>query len=196
MKKTLFVLAAVLGFALPTNALDIGTIIAKPAADNPRFEDKEAWPMLVGDEYFRKQKWEEGRTYIWNVQKSLEAAEASDRRHGPDATDPSNWIDAATGKPATELPDMETDLVLPDSDTPNKAALGHEDTRGAFCRHLTIGKNATFSSWAARHRQFRLFGNLWIRPGGAIRTGQGRLRPVPTLDDALSTEPPVPWPQR
>jgi len=174
MKTGSLVLAAVLGFASPAIALDIRAITSKPTAANPQYQTKEAWPMLVGDEYFTKQKWEEGRTYIWNVQKSIEAAGAS-RRRGPDATDPSNWIDAATGEPTTKLPDMDTDLILPDSETPYKAALGEENKKGAFCRHVTIGKNAAFSSWGARHHRFRLFGNLWIRPGGSMRTGQGTL---------------------
>jgi len=175
MKKTLFVLTAMLGFALPASALDIGAIAAKPTADNPQYQNKEAWPMLVGDEYFQKQKWEEGCTYIWNVQKSIEASSNSRRRTNPDATDPSNWIDAATGKPATELPDMDTDLILPESETPYKAALGDKNGKGAFCRHVTIGRGATFSSWGVRGHRFLLFGNLWIRPGGSMRTGQGSL---------------------
>ena len=175
MKQTLIVTIAVLCFGMRVSALDIDAVTAKPSADNPQFTNKEAWPMLVGDEYFTKQKWEEGCTYIWNVAKSIEAAKAGGRRHGPDASDPANWIDAATSKPATELPDMDTDLILPDSDTPYQAALGDKDKKGAFCRHVTVGKNATFSSWGARHHRIRLFGNLWIRPGGSMRTGQGNL---------------------
>ena len=175
MKKTLFILIACCGFALPASALDIKAIAVKPTADNPQFTNKEAWPMLVGDEYFTKQKWETSRTYIWNVRKTIEENDASHRRRGPDASNPGNWIDAATGKPATELPDMDTDLILPDSETPYKAALGDKDGKGAFCRHVTVGKNATFSSWGARHHRFHLFGNLWIRPGGSMRTGQGNL---------------------
>ena len=164
MKNTILILTVAVAFYTHAHALDIQAITAKPTADNPRYDDKQAWPDLVGDEYFTKQEWEKGRTYIWDVQRSIEVAKQS-RRRGPDATDPNNWIDAATGKPATELPDMDTDLILPDSETPYRAALGDEDTKGAFCRHLTIGKNATFSSWGARHHRFRLFGNLWIRPG-------------------------------
>jgi len=175
MKKTLIVAIAVFGFGVQAGALDIDSVTAKPTANNPQYQNKEAWPMLVGDEYFTKQKWEEGRTYIWNVEKSIEATESSRRRRGPDATDPNNWIDAATGKPATELPDMNTDLILPDSETPYNAALGDEDGNGAFCRHVTIGRGAMFSSSGARHHRFRLFGNLWIRPGGSMRTGQGNL---------------------
>ena len=169
--------AAMLLAATPVRAdggSDIKAITAKPTANSPQYGDKKVWPMLVGDGYFLKQKWAKGRTYIWNVKKSSEAGKGS-RRRGPDGSDPGNWIDTATGKPATELPDMNTDLILPDSETPYKAALGAADKKGAFCRHVTIGKNAGFSSWGARHHRFRLFGNLWIRPGGSMRTGQGTL---------------------
>jgi len=182
MKKTLIVAIAVLasgygvaGFAIQASALDIKAIAAKPTAANPQYGDKELWPTLVGDEYFQKQKWEESRTYIWDVEKSFASNDGSRRSRGPDGADPSNWIDAATGKAATELPDMDTDLILPDSDTPYRAALGGSDGKGSFCRHVTVGTNASFSSSGARHHQFRLFGNLWIRPGGAMWTGQGRL---------------------
>jgi len=169
-------LAACIGVSMAAAAeLDMQSITAKPTAANPQYKDKTAWPMLVGDEYFLKAKWEKGRTYVWNVPKSIEAAKQSGRRRGPDGSDPSNWINTATGKPATALPDMNTDLILPDSETPYKAALGAADKKGAFCRHVTIGKNAAFSSWGARHHRFRLFGNLWIRPGGSMRTGQGSL---------------------
>ena len=175
MKYTTIIFLILVGFALPVKALDIGAITAKPTADNPQYQSKDAWPMLIGDEYFTKQKWEKGRTYIWNVQKSIEAAEQSRRRRDPDATDPSNWIDVATGKPATELPDMDSDLILPDSETPYKAALGDVNGKGAFCRHVTICRGAAFSSWGVRGHRFLLFGNLWIRPGGSMRTGQGTL---------------------
>ena len=175
MKTALLVLTAALGVAPRADALDTKAITAKPTADNPQFADRKAWPMLVGDEYFTKQKWGEGRTYIWNVQKSIEAGKQSRRRGHPDGAAPSNWIDAATGQPATQLPDRNTDLILPDSETPYNAALGEENKKGAYCRHVTIGKNAKFSSWGARHHRLRLFGNLWIRPGGSMRTGQGNL---------------------
>jgi hypothetical protein len=132
--------------------------------------------MLVGDEYFLKQKREKGRTYIWNVDaKSIEAAKGRGGRRGLDRSAPGNWIDVATGEPATELPDMNTDLILPDSETPYLAKLCDETVKGAFCRHLTIGRNAKFDSPGPRHHLLRLFGNLWIRPGGAMTTGSGRL---------------------
>ena len=50
MKRGLIVTVALLGFALPANALDIQAITSKPTADNPQYQNKDAWPMLVGDE--------------------------------------------------------------------------------------------------------------------------------------------------
>jgi len=176
MKTTLLVLITIFGIVLPANALDLKAITAKPTAENPQYENKKVWPTLAGDEYFLKQKWEKGRVYIWNVQKSIEENKRSRRRRGvADATDPGNWIDAATGKPATELPDMNTDLILPDSETAYNCAVGEVNKKGAYCRHVTIGKNARFSSWGSRGHCFRLFGNLWIRPGGSMATGQGNI---------------------
>jgi len=58
MKTTLFVLITIFGFALPADALDLKAITSKPTADNPQFDNKEAWPDLVGDESFLKQKWD------------------------------------------------------------------------------------------------------------------------------------------
>jgi len=173
MKKTRLTIIATIVFCTHAYALDTGAILAKPTAANPRFDDKELWPMLAGDEYFLKQKWPKGRTCIWNVEKSLEMQKKSGRRRWPKRDDPGNWIEAATGKPATRLPDMNTDLIMPDSETPYVAVLDDPSRKGPFCRHVTIGRNAAFDSPATRHHGIRLFGNLWIRPGGSMRTGQG-----------------------
>ena len=175
MKTTLLILMTIIGIALPVEALDIKAITGKPTSGNPQFKNKEAWPMLAGDEYFQKEKWQKSRVLIWNVNKSSEANKQSRRRGVADATDPGNWIDAATGKFATELPDMNTDLILPDSEIPYNCAVGEANRKGAYCRHVTIGKNARFSSYGSRGHAFRLFGNLWIRPGGSMETGQGNL---------------------
>jgi hypothetical protein len=171
MKTTLLVFMTIIGFVLPVEALDIRAITSKPTAIDPQFKNKEAWPMLVGDEYFLKQKWEKGRTYIWNVAKNP----AKPSRNVPDGSDPSNWIDAATGKLATELPDMNSDLIMPDSEIPYKASLGEASKKGAACRHITVGKNATFWSWGQRGHRFQVQGNVWIRPSGGMMSGQGNL---------------------
>jgi hypothetical protein len=165
----------VLCLASWAQALDIPAITAKATAHNPRYADKEIWPDLVGDEYFQKQAWEPASVYVWDVQKSIAATNGARRLRSPDATDPSNWIDAATGKPATKLPDMNTDLILPDSEVPYYAEFGEDNKKGGFCRHVTIGKNAQFSSWGSRGHRILLFGSLWIRPSGSMRTGQGNI---------------------
>ena len=151
MKKTLIVVIAVLGFAMPASALDIDAITAKPTADNPQYDNKKAWPDLVGDEYFPKQEWPKARLLIWAH------AGKEQKRRGPkiDPMDPVNWIDAATGKAADASPDMDTDLILPDSDVPYTVSPG----RLFACRHLTVGRNASYRA------SVKIFGNVWLRPG-------------------------------
>ena len=154
MKTTLFVLITVSGFALPADALDLKAITAKPTADNPQYKNKEAWPDLVGDEYFPKQEWPKARLLIWGH------AGVVPKRSDPkiDPKDPANWIDAATGKAADAIPDMDTDVILPDTDRP------YSVSKNKFvCRHLTIGRNAKLVwLWP------KVFGNVWIRPGGKL----------------------------
>jgi len=159
MKKALLALITVFSFALPADALDLKVITSKPAADNPQFDNKKAWPMLVGDEYFPKQKWDKTRVLIW-----AHPGKKSSRR-GPkiDPMDPANWIDASTGKPADAIPDMNTDIIIPDADKPYAVAMG---VQNYACRHLTIGRNATFS--VERGGNFSIFGNLWVRNNGMV----------------------------
>ena len=163
MKTTLFVLMTIISIALPATGLaaelDIKAITAKPTADNPQYNNKEAWPMLVGDEYFPKQEWPKTRVLIWG-----RPSEASGRT-GPkiDAMDPANWIDAATGKPADAIPDMNTDILLPDADNPYAVAMG---VQNFACRHLTIGRGAAFSVESGGN--FSIFGNLWVRNNGMV----------------------------
>jgi len=139
MRRTLFLWIAVFGMALSAaDALDLQAITAKPAAHSPRFDDKEAWPDLVGDECFLKQEWPKARLLIWPH--GNEDFGRGDPR--PDPTDPTSWIDAATGKPAGASPDMETDILLPDADKPYNVSLRGQMNRS--CRHVTVGRNATF----------------------------------------------------
>ena len=160
MKKTLFVIIASFAFALPAIALDIKAITARPTADNPQFKDKKAWPRLVGDEYFPKQKWEKARLLIWG-----RPGEKATRKAKIDPKDPANWIDAATGKPASAIPDMRTDIIIPDADKAYVVSMG---LKNFACRHLTIGKNATFSVESGGN--FSIFGNMWNRHGGMLMT--------------------------
>ena len=132
MTTTPLVLIAVLSLVVPTAALDIKEITAQPTADNPQFSNKQVWPALVGDEYFLKEKWPQARLLIWAY------PGVSESRQGPKllTVDPACWIDAATGKPADAIPDMDTDVILPDSDKPYTADTG--STNVLTCRHLAI----------------------------------------------------------
>ena len=92
MRKLLFTFIAVVSLtplaskALPASALGIGAITAKPTAGNPQYQNKEAWPTLVGDEYFTKEKWPDARLLIWA------RAETTPARGEPrlDIADPAN----------------------------------------------------------------------------------------------------------
>jgi len=167
MKKSMatrVAVAVVLGLAPHVSALDIKGVTAQPTADNPRYKNKEAWPELAGDEYFLKEACPAARLLIW-AHPGVKA-----RRQGPKFTpaDPACWVDAATGRPADAIPDMNTDVILPDSDEPYAV---HVAQGASFtCRHLTVGRNAQFDSacWVP----FFIFGNVWIRPGGKLTPSQ------------------------
>jgi len=167
MGKLQFAFMAVVGLTLlaikapPVSALDIGAITAKPTADNPQYDDKQAWPDLVGDEYFTKQKWPEARLLIWNVDDMTKSV-----RGEPNGLKPENWIDFATGKRAETPPDMDTDLIFPDSDETYLVVLAAREKIHFSCRHLTVGRNAHVSVEAGG--EFSIFGNLWIRERGLV----------------------------
>lgn len=159
MKKTLLVLIAVLGFVLQARSLDIKVITSNPTAHNPQYKDKKAWPDLAGDEYFQKQKWPKARLLIW-----AHAGTNPPRGSNLDPREPSNWINAETGKPAQSGPDRNTDMILPDSDKSYKVAeRGRSDRPPLACRHLTVGRNAEFLP--GNGGNFPVTGNIWVRPG-------------------------------
>jgi len=170
MNNTTLTIAAVIAFCTQAPAVDIKAITGKPTASDPRFGDKEAWPMLVGDEYFAKEKWPKARLLIWNA--TAKTSTGGKRpREVCDPKNPANWIDAATGKPADAPPDRETDVILPDAPTPYRVAAAKGESNA--CRHLTIGRNATLSMEVGHN--FSIFGNLWVRHGGTLRCWRGTI---------------------
>ena len=191
MKTTLFVLITIFGFALPADALDLKAITSKPTADNPQYGSKEAWPMLVGDEYFQKEKWPKARLLIWNIHGSAENI-GGRQSGGLDGSNPANWINAATGKPAKSIPDMDTDMILPDSDTPytvNFCCV--KGTRVSYCRHVTIGRNAKIHTAGHPHRNsIQICGNVWVRATGEIST-YGHMHFIGDRDTFLRQD----WPE-
>ena len=62
------------------------------------------------------------------------------------------------------MPDMDTDVILPDADKPYKVAFKGQKKRA--CRHLTVGRNAVFEPGGGGG--LAVFGNVWIRPGGIL----------------------------
>ena len=164
MKANLFVIIAMFAAVWPATglgaALDIKAITAKPTACNPQFDNKKVWPSLAGDEYFLKQKWPKARLLIWAH------PDKNPTRSTPlSLLDPANWIDAATGKPSDTLPDMDTDIILPDADKPYKAII-KKGEKGFACRHMTIGRNAEFQP--AGGGSLSVFGNVWLHPEGKL----------------------------
>jgi len=99
IKNTVLMIVAAVAFCTRAQALDIKEITAKPTANNPRYDDKQAWPMLVGDEYFTRQDWPKGRLLIWNIHAKHEIT-TRDGKTRFDGLNLKNWIDAATGKHA------------------------------------------------------------------------------------------------
>ena len=170
--------------------LDIKAITARPTADSPQYENKEVWPTRVGDEPFQKQEWPTGRLLIWNVYGDAEMIPGN--RGGLDGRNPKNWINAATGEPAKSIPDMDTDIILPDSDTTYVVNFHCvEGTKISFCRHMTVGRNATIRLGGHPHNSsIRFLGNVWVRPTGTIVT-YGHMYYVGANDTFLRQD----WPQ-
>ena len=190
MQKTLLALIILSSFALQASALDVKSITAKPTADNPQYGDKKVWPTLVGDEYFQKTKWEKKRLLIWNINGS--AKNIRGRRGGLEGRTAGNWINAATGKPARSVPDMDTDIILPDSDKPYVVNFySVKGVKASFCRHMTIGRNATIRLAGHPHsNSFRILGNLWVRATGKIDT-YGQMHFIGSNDTFLRQD----WPE-
>ncbi|MFC2116444.1 chitobiase/beta-hexosaminidase C-terminal domain-containing protein [Bacteroidota bacterium] len=119
-------------------------------------EDEKQWlqEVLWADTYKKKddnpyylnETWEEGRLLIW----------ANPGQDG-DFMEPSNWIE--NNKPATSAPDMNTDVLLPFSDSLYNV---RSDTKNKV-RHVTIERNASF---LGKHRNdTEVWGNVWRKPG-------------------------------
>jgi len=133
------------------------------AAHDPRFEDKQLWPMLKGKESYAAQAWPKGRLMVWAKPGTSGGRRV---RGGINLLDPSNWTE--DGKPCRKVVfDENTDIVLPASDTPYQIN-GRED-RGwpdAF-RHITVERNAVLGG-GGDGKGRKIHGNVWIKPGGGM----------------------------
>lgn len=131
---------------------------------------EKAWQAnaVAGGEYpapgpanaaYMSETWPAARLLVW-----AHPGEGGRRRDG---TDPNNWLEYASsadykagveGKPATEAPDANTDVVIPEAEEGYKVFF-----RAGRMRHATVGRN----------NQLRMFhgyatGNIWVKEGARI----------------------------
>jgi hypothetical protein len=135
---------------------------ATASAHEPNFADRKLWPNLVGPEAFTTQNWPKGRLLVWAHPGQSGSVKGGTPSAKLDSTDPANWLE--DGKPATNLWDENTDLLLPDCDTHYSVAL--RDFSPQVYRHLTVGRNATLSG-GGDGKGRRIMGNVWIKRGGS-----------------------------
>jgi hypothetical protein len=108
----------------------------------------------AGRPAFETETWPATRKLVW-----------ADPGKGGAMNMPKNWTEG--GKPAVKPPDKDTDLDLPDSDTPYVVAPASSGRPLAACRHLTIGRNAAMVG-PDRSGTFEVWGNLWVKTGGMV----------------------------
>ena len=147
-----------LGILLAAGA-SAGADLNAPSAHNPCFDRPGLWPEDVKKTAYYRQKWEPTRLLVW--------ARADQQRAQKDALlDPKNWLeyppspggyDETSGKPATNPPDENTDVLFPDSDRPYQVG-GDVPLR---VRHITVGENAGI--WM--NGRLEVSGNQWVRKG-------------------------------
>lgn len=131
-------------------------------AHEPMYDDKALWPHLTGAEYFLRNALPKARVLVW-AKPGVDGG-----KRGLDPTDPANWIDQTTGKPADRLLDLETDLVLPAADTRYRVDLLHigpdggESDQVLDLRCITVARNAALLLPIAK-----VAGNVWVHRGGA-----------------------------
>jgi hypothetical protein len=141
---------------------------ANANAASPLFDDRTLWPNVTGREAYVKQQWPAGRVMTW----AKPGQSGGSRVRGLSPHDPSNWL--LNGQPAAEvLFDENTDIVLPDSDTPYELNFRNDNWQEIY-RHVTVGRNAALSG-GGDGRGRTIHGNVWIREGGNL-SAQGATR--------------------
>jgi hypothetical protein len=127
---------------------------SKARADTPMYEDKQLWPFLAKNEAYFKQVWPKARLLIW-------------AKPGEDAPweDPKSWLE--NGKPATQIPDKDTDVLMPAAERKYFAKCPEGVV---FARHMTMEKGAHLNGGDGH--EFHLWGNIWVKVGAAININQ------------------------
>jgi hypothetical protein len=135
-------------------------------AMDPQYANKVLWPQLVGKEAYVGETWPKTRVLTWAKPGVNGSKDGNTRDQSISVIDPANWLE--DGKPATELWDEDTDLVIPAADHPytvNTQDCGKRQEH----RHITIGRNATL--WGGGDGVGRqISGNIWVKSGGHMGT--------------------------
>jgi hypothetical protein len=122
---------------------------AKASAHNPMYEDRTLWPEWVSKTAFVKEQWPKARVLVY-------AHAGVNKRGNFDLSDPANWLE--DGKPATEGPDANTDIVFPAASKRYNVA----DGKGCDCRHMTVEPGVS-----AFLKSISVHGNMWIKDGAS-----------------------------
>jgi len=171
-----------LALALAIGCLSAVNLYAADGADSP---------ALPADAPCLKEHWPQTRTLVW----AKPGTSAS-------ALTPGNWIEYASGdeyaadkpgRPATEAPDANTDLILPDApadqsyivgymvSAKQRRSSGQSSSPTLSCRHITIGESAAldggmgvsrgksnFSDQPDDDTHIGIHGNVTVKDGGYI----------------------------
>jgi hypothetical protein len=123
---------------------------ATASAHDPQFDNRELWPQWATKTDFIKEQWPKARVLVWaHAGKNL-------RSRDLDLSDAANWLE--DGKPATQGPDENTDIVFPASEK----RYGVSDGIGCSARHMTVENGCR--GWL---KSIKVSGNVWIKAGGS-----------------------------
>jgi hypothetical protein len=124
-------------------------------AHDPQFDNRAIWPAWVVKTDFYKERWSKARVLVY--------ARAGETIRGVDLMDPANWLE--NGKPATEPPDENTDIVFPSAE--NRYHVGGK--KGCAARHMTVEAGVS-----AFLKHIHVYGNMWIKDGASWHAIQPR----------------------
>jgi hypothetical protein len=122
----------------------------EPKAHLPQF-DSGIWPEDVKKTDYYRQPWPAAPVLVWAV------TQRTGERTDP--SDPANWL--LDGRPATNIPDSDTDVYFP----PGSFLRIAEQDKGVLrCRHITVSSGVAIPKALA----IRPSGNVWIKHKGRV----------------------------
>lgn len=170
MRPLLLVLVATwLAGVEPSPVIDWTAVPAAPGyaeatAWKPGFDGKALWPEIDGKEAFTKETWEPPE-HLYTWLHPGESAEKGGRNAKHDPWEAKNWLDSATGKPASELKwGPGIDFLVPASASKYVIAwkLAGQEHNPREYRHLTVQAGGGWSTSGGK-----VFGNVWIKRGAS-----------------------------